>query len=153
MIAPEHEPQLPLTPLRHWLLAAGGLMFLTQVAAAWLLAPAMTGKGDTDAAALAGVFAASLAWSTVIVLFIIRQADLPDIATASMLVVIPPAAVFALTAAYDARNEPGGGELVDALFLGVTGGALTAMLVWGAAMAIARTLKLPTTAHLRPPSD
>jgi hypothetical protein len=34
------------------------------------------------------------------------------------------------------------------MFLGVTGGALTAMIVWGVAMAAARVLRLPTTREL-----
>jgi hypothetical protein len=38
--------------------------------------------------------------------------------------------------------------MVDSLFLGVTSGALTALVVWGIAMFVARVLHLPTTERL-----
>jgi hypothetical protein len=145
MAAPlnEHDaPQLPLTPLRRALVVCGMALLLTQTAAAAALAPLTTGPGDADGGVLAAMFGASLIISCIAVLLLIRQANLPDIATASMLVTIPPYAVFALVAAYDGPADDNAG-LVDALFLGVTGGALAAMLVWGAAMGVARALRLP----------
>jgi hypothetical protein len=142
------RPELPLTPRGKALLVVGAAMFAAQVAAALTLAPVVTGEGDADAAAIAALWAASIPWSVVAVLCIVRQADLPDIATASMLVTIAPYAAFTLMAAYEARGTKAETNLVDAMFLGVTGGALTAMIVWGVAMAAARLLRLPTTRDL-----
>jgi hypothetical protein len=143
------EPQLPLTGRRKLLLAAGGAMFIAQACGAWVVAPSITGPGDASAAALAGLWAASVAWSSVAVLLLVRQADVPDIATASMLVVIAAFAAFTLSAALDVRDSDDAVNVTDALFLGVTGGGLTSVLVWGVALAVARLLRLPTTAGLR----
>jgi hypothetical protein len=136
---------LPLTNARKVLLGAGLGMFLAQVIAAVLLAPPTTGEGDADALLLFLMWVASIGWSVVIVLCVVRQADIPDIATAAMLVVIVAFAAFALTAAYDARGTDAETNLTDALFLGVTGGGLTAMIVWGIALGVARMLRLPRT--------
>ena len=144
------RPQLPLTNVRKALVAAGAALFLAQIAAAILSAPPTTGPGDSDPAMLALMWATAIAWSVVTVLCIVRQTDLPDVATASMLVAIGTAGAFALSAAFDARGDGAEVNLTDALFLGVTGGALTGMIVWGAAMAVARVLRLPTTAGLDP---
>jgi hypothetical protein len=65
-----------------------------------------------------------------------------------MLVAIATCAAFALSAALDVRGTEDSVNIVDTLFLGVTTGALTALVVWGIAMFIARVLRLPTTAHL-----
>ncbi len=146
---PEDTPQLPLTPRRKAMLAAGAALFLAQIAAAIAIAPPTTGTGDANPGVLLIAWLASIAVSVVTVLLIIRQADLPDIATASMIVAIAVLAAFALTAAYDVRGTQAEANLTDALFLGVTAGGLTAMIVWGIATAVARALKLPTTAHLR----
>lgn len=141
------NPDLPLTPARIALLAAGGAMFLAQIAAAWLIAPTVTGPGDADAGALLGLWIACIGWSVVAALCVIRQAEIPDVATAAMLVTIPACGAFALSAAYDLRGTDNSTNLSDALMLGVTGGALTAMIVWGAAMGVARVLHLPRAAE------
>lgn len=140
------RPELPLTNVRRALVVVGSIMFLAQVALAIALAPRLTGEGDADPLALLGLWLTSVAWSTVTVLLLIRQADVPDVATASMLVTIPPFAVFAFMAAYDARGTDAEYNLVSAIFFGVTAGALTAMVVWGVAMGVARVLRLPTSA-------
>lgn len=145
----EDGPQLPLTNRRRVMLAIGLALFAGQVAAAIAVAPPTTGAGDADALVLLVLWTASIAWSLTTVLLVIRQADLPDIATASMIVTISPFAAYALSGALDVRGTRDEVNLTDALFLGVTSGALTAMIVWGAAMGIARMLRLPTTAHLR----
>lgn len=136
---------LPLTTRRKALVAVGAAMALAQIATAVYVAPRITGAGDASAGALAAIWAASIPWSAVAVLLLVRQADIPDVATASMLVVIAAFGAFGLSAAFDARDSDGAVNLTDALFLGVTGGALTAMIVWGAAMAAARLLRLPVT--------
>ena len=82
-------------------------------------------------------------------LLLVRQADLPDVATASFIVTISAFAIFAVTAAFDVRGTPSEVNITDAMFFGVTTGALTALIVWAIAMGIARLLRLPTTAHLR----
>ena len=82
------------------------------------------------------------------VLLIVRQADLPDIATASFIFTISSHAAFTLSAAFSARGTRAEVNLVDALFLGVTTGALTALIVWALAQGIARVLRLPTTDRL-----
>jgi hypothetical protein len=87
----------------------------------------------------------------VTVLLLVRQADLPDVFTASFLVTISACAVFALVAALSRRGSGGELNLVDTLFFGVTVGAMTGLIVWGAAMGIARALRLPTTEALREP--
>ncbi len=145
----EDGPQLPLTPLRKVLLAAGAAMFAAQLAGAVAVAPRTTGTGNADAAVLFAMWGASIAWSAVTVLLLVRQADLPDVATASFLVVISPFVAFALTAALNARGSDAEVNVVDTLFLGVTAGALTALIVWALAMAVARLLRLPATAALR----
>jgi hypothetical protein len=144
------RPELPLTPRRKVALALGLAMFAAQVIAAIALAPAVTGEGDANGGAIAALWAASIPWSVVAALLIVRQADLPDIATASMLVTIAPYAAFTLMAAFEARGTKAETNLVDAMFLGVTGGALTSMLVWGIAMGTARALKLPSTRDIKP---
>ena len=100
----EDTPQLPLTPRRKAMFAAGAVMFFAQIAAAIALAPPTTGIGDADPGVLLIAWLVSIAWSVVTVLLLIRQADLPDIATASMIVAIAVFAAFALTAAYDVRG-------------------------------------------------
>ena len=148
----DDAPQLPLTTARKVMLGAGVGLFLAQLAAAILIAPATTGPGDANAGALAACWLASIPVSVVIVLLIVRQANLPDIATASMLVSISTYAAVALSGALDARGEGDDSNLTDALFLGITGGALTGVVVWGIALGAARLLKLPTTDH-RPTRD
>jgi hypothetical protein len=138
-------PQLPLTPLRTALVGAGALLFVAQVVAAVLLAPPMTGAGDADALLLFALWLASLASAVVTVLLLVRQADIPDVATASMLVSIATFAAFTLSAAIDARGTDAEQNLTDALFLGVTAGALDGVLVWGIAIGVARLLRLPRT--------
>jgi len=145
----EDGPQLPLTTLRKVLLGAGVAMFAAQLGGAVAAAPRTTGTGNADAAVLFAMWGASIAWSAVTVLLLVRQADLPDVATASFLVVISSFSAFALAAAFSARGSEAEVNIVDALFLGVTGGALTALVVWAVAMAVARLLRLPTTAALR----
>jgi hypothetical protein len=145
----EDGPQLPLTPIKKTLLAAGIAMFAAQLAGAITAAPRMTGTGNTEASVLIAMWGASIAWSAVTALLLVRQADLPDVATASFLVVISPFVAFALTAALNARGSDAEVNVVDTLFLGVTAGALTGLIVWAIAMAVARLLHLPTTAALR----
>jgi hypothetical protein len=145
----EDGPQLPLTNRRKALVAAGLAMWAAQCAAAFALAPRTTGPGDADAGVLGALFAGCIAWSVVAVLLLVRQTDLPDVATASMLVVISAFGIFALSAALDVRGTPDEVNITDALFLGITAGGLTSLMVWGIAMGIARVLRLPTTAHLR----
>jgi hypothetical protein len=143
------RPELPLTNVRKALVAVGGMMFVVQIALAFALAPPLTGTGDANALALLGLWCACVAWSTVTALLLVRQADVPDVATASMLVTIPPFAAFAFMAAYDARGTDAEYNLVSAIFFGVTAGALTAMVVWALAMAVARLLRLPTSGSLQ----
>ena len=145
----EDGPQLPLTNRRKALVAAGLVMWAAQCAVAFVLAPRTTGPGDADAAALGLLFAGCIAWSVVTVLLLVRQADLPDVATASMLVVISACGLFALAAALDVRGTPDEVNITDALFLGITAGGLASLVVWAIAMGAARVLRLPTTAHLR----
>jgi hypothetical protein len=142
------RPELPLTNARKAMLAAGGAMFVAQTVAAWLIAPLVTGEGDANAGAIFALWAASIPWSAAAALLIVRQADLPDIATASMLVTIPPFALFTLTAAIGARGTDAEYDLVSAMFLGVTAGALTSIIAWGIAMLAARLLRLPTSVDL-----
>lgn len=143
---------LPLTRYRIALLVMGAAMFATQIIAAIVIAPMITGEGDANGGALAALWLGSIPWSVLTVLCLVRQADLPDIATASMLVTIAPYAAFTLSAALDARGTTAEVNVVDTLFLGVTAGALTSMIVWAVAMGIARLLKLPTTRELSPPA-
>jgi hypothetical protein len=142
------RPQLPLTNTRKALLALGATMFVAHVIVALLIAPEITGEGDAKAGAILALWAASIPWCATVALLIVRQADLPDVATASMLATIAPFALFTLSAALDARGTKAEYDLVSATFLGVTAGALTAMIVWGIAMGVARLLKLPTTSSI-----
>ena len=144
----DDRPQLPLTTRKKLLVAAGAAMFAAQVVAALLIAPAVTGPGDTNGGLLVSLWGFTTLCSVVTVLLLVRQADLPDVATASMLVTIATCATFALSAALDVRGTEGSVNIVDTLFLGVTSGALTALVVWCIAMFVARVLRLPTTAHL-----
>jgi hypothetical protein len=143
------EPQLPLTPRKKAMLAVGGLMFVVQVLAAFALAPATTGSGNADAGLLALIWCGCVLWSVPATLLIVRQADLPDIATSAFIVTLSAFAAFALSGAFHVRGTSEEVDLVDTLFLGVTTGALTALLVWGIAMGAARLLRLPTTEALR----
>lgn len=144
----EDGPQLPLTTRRKVLVAIGVVMLSLQAIAAITLAPATTGA-NADAAALGALWAASIVWSATTVLLLVRQADLPDIATASFIVTISAFAIFATSGALNARGTSTEVNVTDTLFLGVTTGALTALLVWAIAMGAARLLRLPTTAALR----
>ena len=144
----DERPQLPLTTRKKVFVGVGAAMFLAQLAGAVLVAPAVTGPGDADAGLLVSIWGGITLWSVAVTLLLVRQADLPDIATAAMLVTIATFATFTLAAAFDLRGTEHDVNMVDALFLGVTGGALTAMVVWGIAMFLARVLRLPTTAGL-----
>ena len=144
----EDGPQLPLTQRRKVLVALGAAMALTQIIVAALAAPVTTGD-RADAGVLAALWAGSAIWSAASVLLLVRQADLPDVATASFLVTIPTFAVYALVAAVRAHDTDPKVNIVDAMFLGITVGAMTALFVWAIAMGIARLLRLPTTAELR----
>ncbi len=146
----EDGPQLPLTTRRKALVTVGIAMFAAQTLAAALLGPATTGE-HADTMLLAIIWPLSVAWSATTVLLLVRQADLPDVATASFIVTISAFAIFAATAAFDVRGTSNEVNITDAIFFGVTSGALTALLVWAIAMGIARVLRLPTTAHLRQP--
>ena len=146
----EDGPQLPLTTRRKLLVGAGIAMFAAQSIAAALLAPATTGT-DANAAAIGALAAASIVWSATTVLLLVRQADLPDVATASFIVTISAFTIFATAGALHARGTSAEVNITDTLFLGVTTGALTALIVWAIAMAAARLLRLPTTAALREP--
>jgi hypothetical protein len=146
----EDGPQLPLTPRRKVLVGVGATMFAAQCGAAIALAPATTGAdADADAARLAMIRAASIVWSVTAVLLLVRQADLPDVATASFMVTISAFAIFAVTGALHVRGTSSEVNITDTMFLGVTTGALTALIVWALAMGAARALRLPTTATLR----
>ena len=140
----EDGPQLPLTARKKALLAAGLAMFAAQTAAAAVAGPLTTGE-HANAGLLFAMWAGAIAWSAAAVLLLVRQADLPDVATASFVVTIAACAAFALSAAFGARGTRSQVDLVDALFLGVTGGGLTAVIVWGLALGAARVLRLPTT--------
>jgi hypothetical protein len=123
-------------------------MFAAQCAAAIALAPATTGS-NANAPALAMISGGSIVWSAVTVLLLVRQADLPDVATASFIVTISAFAAFAVAGALNVRGTSAEVNVTDTLFLGVTTGALSALVVWAIAMAAARVLRLPTTALLR----
>jgi hypothetical protein len=113
-----------------------------------VLAPATTGQ-NADGAALAIIWPLAVVWSAATALLIVRQADLPDVATASFIVTISAFAIFAGSGALHARGTASEVNLTDTVFFGVTTGALTALLVWAIAMGVARLLRLPTTAALR----
>jgi hypothetical protein len=142
-------PQLPLTGRRKLLVALGALMLAAQLLAAVVAAPLTTGHDNANAAALGALWAGSIPWSAAAVLMLVRQADLPDVATASFVASISGCALFALVAALNARGTSAETDLVDAIFLGVTIGAMTALAVWAIAMGTARAFRLPTTAALR----
>jgi hypothetical protein len=144
----EDRPQLPLTPARLRLVVVGLVLFVAGIAAGVALAPRVTGTDHGDATTLLAVWVASVPWAVITVLLVVRQADPPDIATAAFVVTITAFAAFALTAALAARGTDAEVDLVDTLFLGVTVGAMTALIVWGVATAIARLLRLPTTEAL-----
>jgi hypothetical protein len=144
----EDGPQLPLSRRKQVLLAIGVAMFAAQTAGAIIAGPQTTGVGNAHPGWLLAMWAGCVVWSTAAALLIVRQADLPDVATASFVVTITACAAFALSAAFAARGTTAEVNLVDALFLGVTGGGLTSVLVWGLAMGIARLLRLPTTEGL-----
>jgi hypothetical protein len=139
------RPQLPLTNRRKALVAIGGLLFAAQLIAAAVLAEPTTGEGDANVGVLAMLWAGSVVVSTVATLLVIRQADIADVFTAALLVTIAPFAVYALVAALAVRGTDEETDVVDAMFLGITAGALTAILVWAIAMGAARLLKLPTS--------
>jgi hypothetical protein len=139
----------PLGGIRMALLVAGVLMFVAQTAGAWIVAPSVTGPGDAGAGPLAALWVASIGWSSVTVLLLVRHAEVPDIATAAMLVVIAAYAAFTLSAALDVRDSGDAVNTTDALFLGVTAGGLTSVVVWGVALGAARLLRLPRGDELR----
>jgi hypothetical protein len=143
----EDGPQLPLTPRKKVLLGIGAAMCAAQIIAAMAAAPLTTGEDAANAAAIGLMWLFSIPWSVAAVLLIVRQADLPDVATGSFLVTISAYAIYALTAALNARGTSAEVDVVDAIFLGVTVGALTALVVWGIAMGVARLLRLPTSAQ------
>jgi hypothetical protein len=144
----DDRPQLPLTARKKAFVAVGAALFAAQVIAAVIVAPMITGPGDANFGALVSLWGVVTLISVLITLLLVRQADLPDIATAAMLVTIATFASFTLAAAFDVRGTDDEINLVDALFLGVTSGALTALVVWAIAMFVARLLHLPTTAGL-----
>jgi len=139
----EDAPQPPLSQRKKLLVSAGVAMFFAQAAAAAAIAPATTGVDDANFGAIAVLWAGSLAWSVATVLLTVRLADRPDLATASFIVTIVAFAAFTLSAAVNARGHADETNLVDALFFGVTTGALTALPVWAIAGAAARLLRLP----------
>jgi hypothetical protein len=141
----EDGPQLPLTSQRKVLVAIGVALLVAQLAVAAAVAPLITGPANANALALFVFWAASIPSSATGVLLIVRQADLPDIATASFIITIASYAAFTLSAALAARGTSSEVNLVDALFLGVTTGALTTLIVWALAQGVARLLRLPTT--------
>ena len=147
----EDRPQLPLTPQRKLAAAAGALMLVAQIGAAAMLAPNTTGAGETSTGTVVALWAISIPWSVIAVLLLVRQADLPDVFTASFIATISACAVFALIAALNRRGSSGEVNLVDTLFFGVTTGGLSGLLVWGAAMGVARVLRLPTAEALHEP--
>lgn len=147
----EDGPQLPLTARRKALTAVGASMLVAQIAVAVTLAATMTDTGDTSTGLIVALWAVSIPWSVVAALLLVRQADLPDIFTASLLLTISACAIFALVAALGRRGSSGEVNLVDTLFFGVTVGAMSGLIVWGIAMGAARLLQLPTTEALREP--
>jgi hypothetical protein len=148
MMDVEDRPQLPLTTQRKVLVVIGAAMFVGQLVAAGLVAEPTTGAGDASLLMLALLWVASVAWSAAATLLLVRQADIPDVFTAALLVTVSPFALYALVAAVAVRGTEQEVDVVNAMFFGITAGALTAVLVWGIAMGIARALKLPTTARL-----
>jgi hypothetical protein len=118
-------------------------IFAGQVVGAALLAPPTTGAGDANLAVLAALWLACLGLSIFGTLCIIRQADIADVFTAALLITTPPFAVYAVAAALAVRGTEEETDVVSAMFLGITVGALTAVLVWAVAMGLARMLKLP----------
>jgi len=141
----EDGPQLPLTSRRKVLVAVGVTLLFAQLIIGAVIAPLITGPDNANTIALFVVWAASIPLSATGALLIVRQADLPDIATASFIITISSYAAFTLSSAMAARGTRAEVDLVDALFLGVTTGALTALIVWALAQGVARLLRLPTT--------
>jgi len=141
----EDGPQLPLTSQRKVLVAVGVTLLFAQLIIGAVIAPLITGPDNANTIALFVVWVASIPLSATGVLLIVRQANLPDIATASFIITISSYAAFTLSAAMAARGTRAEVDLVDALFLGVTTGALTALIVWALAQGVARLLRLPTT--------
>ena len=126
------------------LVGIGVMLFVAQLIAAVLLAPPTTGPGDASATVFAALWVLSVVLSTTITLCIVRQADIADVFTAALLSSVAPYALYALIAALDLRGTPDETDIVSAVFLGVTTGALTGVLVWAIAMMFARALGLPT---------
>src|SRR5437773_2496273 len=141
----EDGPQLPLTSQRKVLVAVGVTLLFAQLIIGAVIAPLITGPDNANTIALFVVWVASIPLSATGVLLIVRQANLPDIATASFIITISSYAAFTLSAAMAARGTRAEVDLVDALFLGVTTGSLTALIVWALAQGVARLLRLPTT--------
>ena len=139
------HPEPPLTRTRLALVVAGAAMALGQVAFALAIAPVITGPGDAHIGVLFALWAGCVFWSAAAALMLVRHADIPDVATAAMIVAVPACGAFALSGAYDVRNTQHGTNLSDALMLGVTGGGLTAMASFGIAILAARILRLPRT--------
>lgn len=144
----EDGPQLPLTQRRLALVVIGAAMAIAQLIAGAAVAAATSGD-NADLGVFAAMWAGTVAWSSVAVLLLVRQADLPDVATASFLVTISAYALYALVASVHAHDANAKINIVDGMFLGITVGAMTALVVWALAMGIARLLRLPTTAALR----
>lgn len=150
----EDRPQLPLTQRRLLLVAVGIVMFGGQLAAAAALAAPTTGPGDAQLGLLALMWLVSIPWSVAITLCIIRQADIADVFTAALLVTIAPYALFSLMAAVDSRGTRDETDIVNAMFFGITTGALTAVIVWATSMGIARLLRLPVSdPETTPPTE
>jgi hypothetical protein len=141
----EDRPQLPLTSGRKMLVGLGAAIFVVQLVGAALVAEPTTGEGDASIAMFAGLWLTCLVLSIAGALCIIRQADIADVFTASLLMTIPPFAVYALVAALAVRGTDEETDVVSAMFFGITVGALTAVLVWAVAMGLARLLKLPVS--------
>jgi hypothetical protein len=141
----EERPQLPLTRQRTLLVGIGLVLFAVQLAGAAFLAAPTTGPGDAEALTFALLWLGSVVVSTAVTLCVIRQADIADVFTAALLATISPYALYALMAALNLRGTPDEVDLVSAIFLGVTTGGLTAVVVWAISMGIARLLRIPTS--------
>jgi hypothetical protein len=113
----EERPQLPLTRRRIVLVVIGGAMFVAQIVFAWSIAPMVTGPTDANPGLVVTLWGVTTLWCVVVTLLLVRQADMPDIATAAMLVTIATFATFTLSAANDLRGTDDAWDLVDALFL------------------------------------
>lgn len=148
----EDRPQLPLTQRRKVLLVVGLLMWAAMIVTAVIVAPTITGEDDASPGAVVALWAGAIPWCVAITLFVVRQADPPDIFTAAFLITISSFATFAVVAALDARGTSAERDLVDTMFFGITSGALTALIVGAIALLIARLVKLPT-APTHPAND